>query len=344
MKTLKKNLGLFDIYAISTGAMFSSGFFLLPGIAAAQTGPSVVLAYFLAGLMIVPPMLNLAELSTAMPRAGGSYYFVDRALGPLFGTVAGLGTWVALVLKSAFALIGMGAYLAFFFDVPIVPLALALTVVFCVLNLYGSKKSGDLQRWLVTALVGILSYFVVEGVLASVGSPYAEAGWRSFESFAIEGFDGVIATAGLVFVSYAGLTGVTGVAEEVERPDRNIPLGMILSLMTATVIYCLGVYVMSATLEPSVFYGDMTPVATSSQAFMEWLPASIGLMLVVVSAIAAFASTGNAGILSASRYPLAMARDNLVPAVFTKISAHGTPARAIILTGAVIALCLVTFD
>ncbi|HSR40887.1 MAG TPA: amino acid permease, partial [Longimicrobiales bacterium] len=120
---LKKQLGLFDVYAISTGAMFSSGFFLLPGLAAAGAGPSVVLAYGAAALFILPAMLSVAELATAMPKAGGAYYFLDRSMGPMVGTVGGLGTWLALVLKSAFALVGMGAYLAIFVDLPIEPLA-----------------------------------------------------------------------------------------------------------------------------------------------------------------------------------------------------------------------------
>ena len=106
---LKKELGLFDVYVISTGAMFSSGFFLLPGLATAYAGPSTVLAYLLAGVLMIPAMLSMAELSTALPRAGGAYYFIDRSLGPMFGTVGGLGTWLALALKSGFALLGMGA-------------------------------------------------------------------------------------------------------------------------------------------------------------------------------------------------------------------------------------------
>ena len=99
-KKLKKNLTLFDVYAGSTGAMFSSGFFLLPGIAASYTGDSVYLAYLLAGFLIIPAMLCMAELSTAMPKAGGTYYFLDRALGPLFGTIGGLGSWIAVVNPS----------------------------------------------------------------------------------------------------------------------------------------------------------------------------------------------------------------------------------------------------
>src|SRR5690606_14910706 len=120
---------------------FSSGFFLLPGIAAAQTGPSVVLAYLVAGFMIVPAMLSMAELTTAMPKAGGSYYFIERAMGPLIGTIGGLGTWLSLVLKTAFALIGMGAYLAIFVELTVKPLAIGLTVAFMALNIVGAKES-----------------------------------------------------------------------------------------------------------------------------------------------------------------------------------------------------------
>ncbi len=344
MKTLKKDLGLFDVYAISTGAMFSSGFFLLPGLAAAETGSSVVIAYFLAGLMIIPAMVSQAELATAMPRAGGAYFFVDRAMGPLMGMVAGLGTWVALVLKSAFALIGMGAYLTIVVDLPIKPVAVALTVAFGVLNLVGAKESSRLQAILVATLLGILSFFVVQGLIASYGAPQGLDAWRDPDTFMPNGFEGIIGTVGLVFVSYAGLTKVASVAEEVDRPDRNIPLGMFLSLLTATTVYCLGVFVMTVVLEPAAFYEDLTPVATAADAFMTWLPGSTGMLLMVVAAIAAFASTGNAGVLSASRYPLAMARDGLVPRGLSKISAKGTPARAVVLTAVAMVIVLLLFD
>jgi len=138
---LKKNLSLFDVYAMSTGAMFSSGLFLLPGIAASYTGDSIYLAYLCAGLLILPAMYCMAELSTAMPKAGGTYYFLDRAMGPLMGTIGGLGSWVAVVFKSAFALVGMGAYLSLYLDMSFTPLAIILTVAFGALNIFLS------QRW-----------------------------------------------------------------------------------------------------------------------------------------------------------------------------------------------------
>ena len=340
---LEKQLGLFDVYAISTGAMFSSGFFLLPGLAAASAGPSVVLAYAVAALFILPAMLSVAELSTAMPKAGGAYYFLDRSMGPMVGTVGGLGAWLALVLKSAFALVGMGAYLGLVVDLPIVPLAVVLTVLFAALNIYGAKETSGLQRILVAALLVILAFFLFQGLLevGALGGQHVREQYTPFAPFGITGF---LSTVGLVFVSYAGLTKVTSVAEEVTDPDRNIPLGMVLSLITATVIYVLGVAVMVAVLEPGALREDLTPVATAAEAFFDWLPGSAGLMLVVTAAIAAFASTGNAGILAASRFPLAMARDRLVWERFSRIGRFGTPTVAIVVTAALMIVSIVALD
>lgn len=344
VERLKKELGLFDVYAISTGAMFSSGFFLLPGLAAAKTGPSVPLAYFVAGIFILPAMLSVAELATAMPRAGGAYYFLDRALGPLVGTVGGLGTWVALMLKSAFALVGMGAYLAIFVEVPIRPLAIVLTVVFMLVNIIGTKETGGLQRVLVAALLVILTFFIVQGLIEVGSLGFVEVTRDQFTPFLPYGFNGFMATVGFVFVSYAGLTKVASVSEEVRNPDRNIPLGMGLSLATASVVYTLGVYIIVAVLDPVQLRGDLAPVATAAQEFFDWLPGSTGVLLIVIAALAAFASTGNAGIMSASRYPLAMARDRLVAEPFGRIGRFQTPVIAILATGGVMILAILALD
>ena len=340
---LKKELTLFDVYAISTGAMFSSGFFLLPGLATAYAGPSTILAYLLAGILVLPAMFSKAELCTAMPKAGGTYYFLDRSLGPLAGTVGGLGTWLALVFKSAFALVGMGAYLVLFFDVPVKPLAVVLTVAFAALNIFGAKETSTLQRVLVTVLLGVLLFFTVQGLVEVVSMDAGAVGTQMRPFFAF-GFGGLISTIGMVFVSYAGLTKVASVAEEVQNPDRNIPLGMMLSLATATVVYVLGVLIMVAVLPPDALREDLTPVATAGEAFFSWLPEPYGLFLIVAAAIAAFASTGNAGILSASRYPLAMARDHLMPERLGRVGKFGTPTMAILATAGLILVFIVAFS
>ena len=341
---LKKELGLFDVYAISTGAMFSSGFFLLPGLAAAKAGPSVFLAYLFAGFLILPAMFSMAELSTALPRAGGAYFFLDRSMGPMFGTIGGLGTFLALALKTAFALIGIGAYLAIFVDLPIKPVAVSLTVAFVAINIMGAKETAGLQRVLVVILVTILAFFIVQGIYEVSFSQSRELTRQRFNDFMPNGIEGFISTIGFVFVSYAGLTKVASVAEEVKNPDRNLPLGMILSLVSTTFIYVTGVFVIVALMEPSDLYTDLTPVASTAGEFTPWLPQSFLVGLISISALAAFASTGNAGVMASSRYPLAMARDSLLPIGLSKLGRFSTPTVAILMTGAFMIFFIVVLD
>ena len=85
---LERRLGLLDIFCLASGAMISSGLFVLPAIAFRETGPSVVLAYLFAGLAMAPTMLAKCELVTAMPRAGGTYFYIERSMGALAGTFA----------------------------------------------------------------------------------------------------------------------------------------------------------------------------------------------------------------------------------------------------------------
>ncbi len=202
-----------------------------------------------------------------------------------------------------------------------------------------------MQRLLVTVLVAVMAVFLASGFVWLAQTPGAGtiATERFFPLFT-GGIDGFLATVGIVFVSYAGLTKVASVAEEVKDPDRNIPLGMILALVTATIVYVVGVAFMIAVIPPQEFLEDLTPVATAGDTLLGWMPGPVGTSLIVASAIAAFASTGNAGILAASRYPMAMARDALVPSRFQSIGRFGTPTFAVLVTSGVMVLLIVALD
>ncbi|MDQ2076551.1 APC family permease [Marinimicrobium sp. ABcell2] len=341
MQKLQRHLGLFDVYVICTGAMFSSGFFLLPGLAAAQAGPAVILAYFLAGLLIIPSVISMAELCSGMPKAGGGYLFIERSLGPFAGTVGGLTTWIALNFKTAFTLVGIGAYLTLLADVPIQTLAVALAIFFTGLNIFGVKEALGFQKILVISLLAILGLFVVQGFYRVVDLGMVGVHQQKFSPFMPFGIHGTLSTTAFVFISYLGLTKVATLAEEVERPSRNIPLGMFLALGSTTLIYMLGIYVMVAVVDPEILSEDNTPVATAADEVMGWLPWSLGFMLIMVAAIAAFVSTANAGLLSSARYPVALARDHVFPKPLAKIGRFQTPTRAVILSAAIIVLMII---
>jgi APA family basic amino acid/polyamine antiporter len=333
---LTKELKLLDVGAIALGTTLSAGLFLLPGLAAELAGPAMVLCYLLAAVPMLPAMLSAMELATAMPRAGGAYYFLDRSLGPLAGTVGGLGTWLALVLKTAFALVGMGAYIALLMPEAhywvIRLLACGLAVFFGAINLYGTTKTGRLQIILVAALLAILAWFVYGGV--------PSIKWSRFEGFFAAGGQNIIATAGLVYISYVGITNVASISEEVKNPDRNLPRGVFLALTAAVLIYVLCTMVMTGATPEEELAGNLTPMATAADHFV----GRVGVGLLSLAAVLAFSSVSNAGILSASRYPLAMARDHLVSARFRALSRRGTPTLSIVVTVAVILAFLLFLD
>ncbi|WP_299548476.1 amino acid permease [Seonamhaeicola sp.] len=340
---LKKELGLFDVFAVSTGAMFSSGFFLLPGLAAQHTGPSVILAYLFAGFLIMPAMFSIAEISTALPRSGGAYFLLDRSFGPMMGVIGGIGTYITLLLKTAFALVGIGAYGTIFFDIPIKETAVAFAIIFALLNILGTSKSSGIQKVLVMGLIVVLGAFVIDGFWNIFSGNNATLDFKKdhYTPFFTGGIEGLIFTTGFVFVSYLGLTKIASVAEEIKNPERNIPLGMALSLLITGLIYVLGVFVMVSVIDMEVLSQDLSPAATAGEKLFSWLPSKTGLHIIVIAALFAFASTGNAGMLATSRYPLAMGRDKIFPKKFSIISRRGTPVPAILLTVALIILCII---
>jgi APA family basic amino acid/polyamine antiporter len=336
---LTKQLTLFDVYALACGATLSAGLFLLPGLAAQEAGAAIVLCYALAAVPLVPAMLSIVELSTAMPRAGGAYYFLDRALGPLAGTVGGIGTWLALVLKAAFALVGMGVYLHLFApDLPMVPIACGFAIVFGLLNMRGADITGKVQVLFVMGLLLILGWFCGKGVISIDAS--------HFDGFVQAGGSAILATTGTVYISYVGVTKVASVAEEVRNPERNLPLGVILALGTAFVAYLLctsilvGVIPMDALTGADGSEKHLSPMAEAASIFA----GHAGKVVISIAALLAFASVANAAVLSSSRYPLAMARDHLLPSRFRRLSAHGMPIISIVVTVGAILICLLLFD
>lgn len=311
-----------DVFSIATGAMISSGIFILPGLAYAQAGAGVVASYFLAGLLALCGMLSQAELVSAMPKAGGTYFFVVRSMGPSVGTVNGLITWFSVSLKGAFALIGMATFTSLIIDINISLIALLFCLFFIILNLIGIKEAGKVQVVLVGGLLTLLLIYVVLGL--------PEVKVRHFEPFAPKGIGAILSTAGFVFISYGGLLKVSSIAEEVRNPGKTIPLGMILSLLATSIFYTFAVFVTTGVLGDNLA-NSLTPISDGAAVFIgRW-----GRIALSVSALLAFASTANAGIMAASRYPLALSRDGLLPEFFGRINERfKTPHNSILLTGA----------
>ena len=321
-RDLKKRLSILNIFCVATGAMISSGLFILPGLAFTRAGPAVIISYLIAGLFCIPTLLSMAELTTAMPKAGGDYFYIMRGFGPLLGTVAGFSTWFSLSLKGAFALIGMGAYLSIITPIPIETIALGCCVFFVILNLLGVKEAGTFQVYLVIGLLGILLVYVLWGS--------GSVNLQRFTPLFSRGIGPVFSTASFVFISYGGLTKVAALAEETDNPGRNLPLGMLLSLVVTSIFYALVILVTIGVLDPDNLGNSLTPISAGAGV----IGGDTLKIAVSVGAFLAFISTANSGIMTASRYPLGMSRDKLIPARFQELSRRfHTPFISILITG-----------
>ena len=331
---LKKELGLASVYALATGTTLSAGFFLLPGLAAERAGAALPVAYLLAALPLIPAVFSALELATAMPRAGGVYYFLDRSLGPIVGTAGGFGIWLALILKAAFALVGMGAYINLIVpSLPIIPVAILFALLFGAVNILGAKRAGTMQLVLVSGLLLILLWFVT-GIFRIEPS--------HFSTFWGSGTQSIFSTAAMVYISYVGITHVASVSEEVKNPGRNLPLGVFLSLGTAIFVYVVGTTVMVGIIPMAELTGEFAYAPAARAA--ELLAGNIGKFFMVLAALLAFSSVSNAGILSASRYPLAMSRDGTLPGVFGKLNRRNIPVNGVLVTVGVMLFVLIFLD
>ena len=330
MANLNKELGLLSVFSIAAGAMISSGLFILPGLVYSKSGPAVILAYLLAGILVLPSMFSKAELATAMPKSGGTYFFVNRSMGAGFGTIAGISAWFSLAFKSAFALVGIGAFASIIYpDITIFQIkliAVGFCILFTIINLRSTKHAGKLQVFMVLFLILLLIYYVIKGV------PHIDN--RHFDVFMKGDLKTLFMTAGLIFVSYGGLTKISSVAEEIKNPTRNIPLGMIFSFLVVTLFYILVVFVTVGVLGNGLLKTEapnysLTPISDAANIFM----GTSGKILLAVAAILAFISTANAGIMAASRSPMAMSKDKLLPSFLGKINQkYKTPHYSIIFT------------
>ncbi len=324
--SLIKSLGLVDVFCISSGAMISSGIFILPGIAFAQIGPAVFLSYLLAGICALVGALATIELATAMPLAGGIYFYTGRSMGPLAGTVSGLLNWSAIALKSSFAIFGMSEVLHQFFNFEPVLCGIILTLLFLLVNLIGTREAAIAQIIMVLLLFAAMGAYVVLG--------FPELKPSRFSPLFIPGKDYsyLFAEAAFVFVSFGGLLDVASVSEEVRNPKRNLPLGMISAIVAVAFIYVLTLIVTVGVLDPGKLAGSLTPLADAARQYY----GTPGFAVITFGAMMAFVTTANAGVMAAARFPYAMGRDALIPGFFSNTyGKRKMPLPALLITGAV---------
>ena len=341
--TLERKLGLFSVVIISLSAMIGSGLFVLPALAMLEMGGGttpiggVWLAYLVAAFLVLPGAVSKSELSTAMPSSGGSYIYVERTFGPLVGTIAGLGLWANFMLKSAFALIGFKAYLWVIediigIDINIESAAIFLLSIIVLINILGVKRIKKIQ----TPIVMFSAFYLLSICAYSVLTQDLEWGVvLSRDSFG--SWEDIAGTSAFVFVSYAGVTKIAAVGGEIKDPERNIPYGILLSLVFSCLLYVSVTMIMAAAVDPTDYmdeHGEHGASEDPIYIFAESVGGETVGMIAAILAVVTMTSMALAGILASSRFPFAMARDRLLPQFLENVHGkYGTPHWAILGTG-----------
>ena len=334
-RRLERSLGLKEALAIGVGTMVGAGIFVFPGLAAGRAGPASTLSFALGAGIALLVALPTAELATAMPASGGVYHFVSRGLGPTAGTVVGLGQWSGLMFAAAFYLVGFGYYLTdtlaevgLAIGEPVALVGAGTAGLLTAISITGTRKTGNLQNVVVTALVVILGVFLAYGGLDAAGVFGAE---RVPEDFAPFGTLPIFTTAALVFTSYLGFAQIATVAGEIRAPSRNLPRALVGSVLIVGALYVVTIFVATSALgsERLAELGEVAIVEVARQ-----LLGPAGAVALLAAGVFATLSSANASILSSSRTVYALSRDRLLPDGLDRISKrYRTPHVALLLTG-----------
>ena len=362
-KSLRRSLSALDLTLLGIGAIIGTGIFVLTGTAAAnQAGPAIVMSYVLAGLACGFAALCYAEFASMIPIAGSAYTYAYATLGEVVAWMIGWDLILEYAVGSMTVAIGWSGYfqriLAGFglhlpqwmaaappagvINLPAVLIVLLITVLLVV----GVRESARFNAAMVAIKVAAVLFFLAAGfshVDAANWSPFAPYGWS-----------GIMSAGAVVFFAYIGFDAVSTTAEEAKNPQRDLPIGIIASLIICTVLYIAVAAVLSGIVDvtayrtnagalPGVPAVDATesarflnaPVAyVLSVLHMDWAAG-----LVSAGAVAGITSVLLVMLMSQPRIFFSMSRDQLLPAGVSKVHPRfGTPYITTIITGVIVAV------
>lgn len=343
---LQRTLGALELTLMGVGVTIGSGLFVITGVAAAEhAGPGLVLSFILAGIACGCAALCYAELASCVPASGGSYTFVYVGLGEIFAWFIGWCLTLEYIVGMSAIAVGWSAYASGV--LPLLGLRLpealltdpsgggllnlpasAVIIIMALIQLKGTRESARLNNILVTVKLAVILLFIV--LVAGSVDP------ANYDPFLPFGWSGVFSGAAVVFFAYLGFDAIANSAEEVIDPQKNMPRGILASLLIVTVLYIVVTLMLTGVTKYYSYTGVAAPVAFAlNEAGIKW-----GSALVSAGAIAGLTT----GVLvftgSESRLIYSMARDGLLPGAFAKVSRSGVPARAVVcvaLTGSVLA-------
>jgi basic amino acid/polyamine antiporter, APA family len=332
---LKKTLGPVNLVALGIGAIIGAGLFSLTGIAAADNaGPAVVLSFVVAAIGCAFAGMCYSEFATMIPIAGSAYTYAYATMGELLAWIIGWDLVLEYAVGAATVSVSWSSYvvrlLARFnitlpeslthcpWDTPagLINLpAVFIILVISTLLIIGISESARVNAIIVVVKVSIVIVVIAIGfayVNPANYTPFMPENTGKFGEF---GFSGVMRAAAVIFFAYIGFDAVSTAAQEAKKPQRDMPIGIIGSLIVCTILYILFARVLTGMIPYRKFHGDAAPVETVISLFpYAWLQITI-----VVGIIAGYTSVILVMLLGQSRVFYSMSRDGLLPKVFSDI-------------------------
>lgn len=335
-KGLLRLLTLKDAVGIGLGAIIGAGIFVVTGIAAGVSGPAFIVGLMVAGVIATFNALSSAQLAAVYPHSGGTYEYGYILINPTFGFSAG---WMFLISKLSAAgvvAIGFGSY--FYQLVPIVsPLTFSVLAVIILTgaNFFGIKKAGILNLAIVAITLLSLIYLVFSGI--------PEVNVENFKPFAPFGIVGIAEAAALLFFAFTGYARIATLAEEVSEPKKTIPKAIIITTITAIILYAAVSIVAIGVIGTESMGNSKSPLQLVANALSTPVISSV----ITIGASTAMLGVLLSQILGVSRVMLAMGRRYDLPPFFKTIhKQYRVPHIGIVITGAIILLLTVvgTFE
>ncbi len=345
---LSKELGLKEALGIAVGALIGGGVFSVLGIVINHTGPMAFLSFILAGIVSSFTAYSYVHLALRYPKAGGAFIYAQQAFKKKwFSGFIGIILWFGYTFSISLYAMTFGRYLGEVlpifgekvlwefhppfgaFDYTVTSSAfiyqLISILLFIGLNMLGVKESSRAQNLLVLAKVSILVFYIITGIFAVQKANFSLS--STFGQTIIP----VITSSVLIFVSMEGFEILSNSVEEMKNPERDLPLGMYLSIIIVLILYVSVAIITVGILGSDV--GEMGEVILTHAARQSFLKET-GAIIMAIAAIISAASAINATLMGSSRLSYMLSHERIIPKAFAKISPKTrVPMRAIIISG-----------
>lgn len=354
--TLKRTLGAKGLIALGIGAIIGAGLFSITGMAAANhAGPAITLSFVVAALGCLFAGLCYAEFASMIPVAGSAYTYSYATMGEFIAWIIGWDLVLEYAVGAATVGISWSRYLVKFlegFDIHLpneliagpwdggiinLP-AVFIIVLMSLLLIKGTKESAFVNSIIVALKVSVVLVFIFLGwkyINTANYNPYIPDNTGNFGSF---GFSGIIRAAAIVFFAYIGFDAVSTAAQEAKNPKKDMPIGILGSLLICTILYILFAHVMTGVTSYTTFAGKdgIAPVAVAIEHM--GTPDAAGVVqpdypwlnrAIVVAILAGYASVILVMLMGQSRVFFSMSKDGLIPKIFSSVNPKTqTPAKS----------------